>query len=265
MTDEAAGQDTGSPAPTLAAGKGRPRTDYSALPDLLGAGARAALGDGPAYATEVIRRAIVTGALKPGDMIRQDLMASALSLSKPPVREALRTLEAEQLVIFQQNRGFIVAPESLTEMREAFELRILLEPAVLRAAAPALTAEDLAEARRIMRRLADKPHYLEHFDLNLAFHLTLYRPALRPHFLQTITQAHARTQRYVYARLRAARLIEHAPDDGRHEIMLDRLEAGDVDGACKVLVEHLEEASDQLLKAYLRVFEREERARQRRA
>lgn len=238
----------------------RKRVDYSALPELLADGVRSPLEDGPAYATSVIRAAIIMSKLKPGDAIRQDLMASALSLSKPPIREALRKLEAEQLVVFLQNRGFVVAKESSLELREAFEIRAILEPAAMRIAAPNLTSEDFDQARQIMKLLAMEPDYHIHYDLNLEFHLTLYRPSHRPHMLETIVRAHARTQRYTYRSLYLRNSVQKTPDDGRHEIMLDKLEAGDLDGACECLVLHLEVAAEKLLRTYQRNFELEEQS-----
>lgn len=187
-------------------------------------------------------------------------MASALSLSKPPIREALRKLESEQLVVFLPNRGFVVADEGPTELREAYELRTLLEPALLRMAAPNLTEEDFDQARHYMDLLIQKPDYLTHFDLNLEFHLTLYRPSLRPHFLQTVAQAMARTQRYVYPRLHVANLVDATPDDGQHQIIMDLLQSGDVDGACEALRRHIKDAGERLLKMYWRAFEVKEYA-----
>jgi DNA-binding GntR family transcriptional regulator len=230
----------------------RRRIDYSPLLELAGEGGRSLEDDGPAFATSIIRKGIVTGLLKPGDAVRQDLMASALSLSKPPVREALRMLEAEQLVVFLPNRGFVVAPESSAELREAWELRVLLEPAVLRIAAPNLTAEDFAQARRLEDLMQADRKYLRHYELNLEFHLTLYRPSHRPHFLEAIERAHARCQRYNYRRLSRINLVEQTPDDGRHGLIVDMLEAGDIDSACRELVTHLDEAAARTVKAYQR-------------
>ena len=166
-------------------------------------------------------------------------------------------LEAEQLLVFLPNRGFVVAPESSAELREAWELRVLLEPAVLRIAAPNLTAGDFAQVRRLEDLMKADREYLRHYELNLDYHLTLYRPSRRPHFLEAIERAHARCQRYNYKRLLRANLVENTPIDDRHEIIVSRLEAGDLDGACACLVVHLKEAADRIIKAYQR-FELED-------
>lgn len=239
----------------------RRRVDYTPLLSLVDSDRRAAMDDGPAFATEIIRKAVVTGALKPGDAIRQDVMAAALSLSKPPVREALRKLESEQLVVFVPNRGFVVAPESLIELREAWELRELLEPAVLRIAAPNLTTEDFEHARELMRLMAVDREYLRHYELNLEYHLTLYGPSQRPHFLETIERAHARCQRYVYRKLSTTNSAHQTPDDGRHEVIVKRLEVGDIDGACASLLIHLEEAAERSIQFYQNAFEIERAAK----
>ena len=235
-------------APVRAAPAGR--ADYARLSRLAAGAARAPDDDGPGFAASFIRSAIVTGALKAGQAIRQDLLAGALGLSKPPVREALRKLEAERLVAFIQNRGFVVAPESLAELKEAFELRVVLEPAVLRLAAPHLAPADFERARDLLGQLARDRRYDAHYELNLAFHRTLYARANRPHFIETIERAHARCLRYVWRALDTTGRVNQVPDDGRHVMLVELLEAGDVDAACECLTVHLEEAAERLLAIY---------------
>ena len=245
-TDPQTAQPESVPAPGVRAG----RADYARLSRLAAEAARTPEDDGPGFAAGFIRNAIVTGLLKSGQAIRQDLLAAALGLSKPPVREALRKLEAERLVAFIQNRGFVVAAESLAELKEAFELRVVLEPAVLRLAAPRLAPADFERARGLLDQLARHRRYDAHYELNLAFHRTLYAPADRPHFIETIERAHARCLRYVWRALDMTGRADHVPDDGRHVMLVERLEAGDINAACQCLTLHLEEAADRLLAVY---------------
>ncbi len=76
-----------------------------------------------------------------GEPLRQDALADELGVSRIPVREALRQLEAEGLVTFSPHRGAVVSSLSLNEIDELFELRAEIECDLLRRAIPVATRE----------------------------------------------------------------------------------------------------------------------------
>ncbi len=79
-----------------------------------------------------LRRDILQGVLKPGQRITQDEIAKRLGISWTPVREALRQLEAEGWVHLKNNQGAIVAPLSLQDFNEIYQLRLLIQPEAAR-------------------------------------------------------------------------------------------------------------------------------------
>src|SRR5687767_11201338 len=89
---------------------------------------------------EAIRARILRGVYPEGVPLRQDSIADALGVSRIPVREALRQLEAEGLVTVTPHRGAIVSTLSLAEIEEVFALRAAIESTLLRAALPRLDA-----------------------------------------------------------------------------------------------------------------------------
>src|SRR3954468_13173259 len=93
-----------------------------------------------------LRERILRGDYPEGLPLRQDAIANELGVSRIPVREALRQLEAEGLVTFSPHRGAIVSTMSLKEIRELFELRAEIESGLLRRAIPEMSAEDFARA-----------------------------------------------------------------------------------------------------------------------
>ncbi|QMU80318.1 GntR family transcriptional regulator [Streptacidiphilus sp. PB12-B1b] len=100
-----------------------------------------------AVALVELRDAIVRGDLPPGSQIRQSAAAEQLGLSVIPVREALKTLASEGMVVYQAQRGYTVAqlhPESVDGI---FRVRELLEAEAETAAAARLRPEDLAAMR----------------------------------------------------------------------------------------------------------------------
>jgi Transcriptional regulators len=96
----------------------------------------------------VLREAIITGHLRGNEPLPQDEIAAQLRVSHIPVREALRQLESEGLVTYQPNRGATVSALTSEEIREIYEIRVILETAAIRRAASRLTPLQLAAARR---------------------------------------------------------------------------------------------------------------------
>jgi DNA-binding GntR family transcriptional regulator len=80
-----------------------------------------------ALAYDRIRQAIVEGAYGPGDRLVEQRISEEFSLSRTPVREALRRLESEGLVVFRRNRGAAVRYLSADDVRDLYELRARLE------------------------------------------------------------------------------------------------------------------------------------------
>lgn len=150
------------------------------------------------FAVRVLREAIITGVMKGGEGIRQDAIAEALSISKVPLREALRDLESQRLIQFQSFRGYRVRPPVMAEMVEAFELRRLLEGRAVTASVPLATDADLDEAEAMIDEFEAAPDPMIASDWNLRLHLTLYRGAQMPMLAGMITQAHTITQRYTH-------------------------------------------------------------------
>src|SRR3982751_2703327 len=97
-------------------------------------------------AVEALRERILRGDYPEGEPLRQDALAEELGVSRIPVREALRQLEAEGLVTFSPHRGAVVSSLSLDEIDELFELRAAIESDLLRRAIPKMTKEQLDRA-----------------------------------------------------------------------------------------------------------------------
>src|SRR3954465_9280734 len=99
---------------------------------------------------DAIRERILRGPYPEGEPLRQDAIGAELGVSRIPVREALRQLEAEGLVTFNPHRGAVVSSLSLEEIEELFELRADIECELLRRAIPSTTAPDLARATDVL-------------------------------------------------------------------------------------------------------------------
>ncbi len=96
-------------------------------------------------AYELIRAGIIEGRYRPGQRMIEQRIGEEYDLSRTPVREALRTLEAEGLIISERNRGAVVRPVSAGEIYDLYELRARLESYAVERAADRATEADLRE------------------------------------------------------------------------------------------------------------------------
>ena len=106
-----------------------------------------------ASAATAIRRAILEGRLAPGSRINEVHIAAELGFSRGPLREALRALEEEGLIVKQPYRGAFVAEVGPQVIEEIASLRVRLEPFAIERALPALRAKP---GRRALRSLVDE-------------------------------------------------------------------------------------------------------------
>jgi DNA-binding GntR family transcriptional regulator len=101
-------------------------------------------------AADVVREMIRRGELLPGEKVHQVDIAKMAGVSRSPLREALRTLEAEGLVRYETNRGYVVSRLRLEELAELYELRTLIETEII----ASIKKPNAAVIRRMERYLA---------------------------------------------------------------------------------------------------------------
>lgn len=198
----------------------------------------------PDLVASVLREAIMKGLLKGGQQLKQDSIAAWFGVSRIPVREALRELEAEGLITLFPNRGAQIAELSAEEAREIYEIRILLETAAIEWAVPQLAREDIDHAKKTLDALDDEKNPGSWSRLNWEFHASLYRPAKRPRLLAIIGNLHVHVARYLVIYLSAMHYHEQSQEE--HRRLLAACEAKDVAQAVNCLVKHLTNASTLL-------------------
>jgi DNA-binding GntR family transcriptional regulator len=198
-----------------------------------------------------LRDQIIRGEISEGTLLRQDLIAKQFSVSRIPVREALRQLDAEGLISILPNRGAVVPVLSPADVEELFKIRALLEPEVLRASIPNLTEEDLSEAAAILRRFVSELRVEKQVSawgrLNWQFHLKLYSRADRPHFLNIIQNINDKGDRYTRLQLYLTHGIKRANEE--HAQLLEFCRKRDASAAATLLRQHIQYASHSLKKS----------------
>lgn len=199
---------------------------------------------------DALREAIAKGDISEGQVLRQDHIARMFNISRIPVREALTRLEEQGLVSTQRYRGAVVTTLSIAEIREVFEFRALLEPEILRYSIERLSPEALERAKEFAHAFATEPESSRWGDLNRRFHYSLYEPAGRPYYLQTISTALDRVDRYLRAQLVLTDGMARARRE--HQGILDACIAGDSEMAMRLTREHILGAADSLVAFLIR-------------
>jgi GntR family transcriptional regulator, rspAB operon transcriptional repressor len=190
---------------------------------------------------DLLRDAIVSLELTPGERILDSAWAMQLGVSRTPVREAVLQLADEGLVDVVPQRGTFVARISATAVREADFVREALETAALRAAAERLdaTSRDRFRANLDAQRAAEAADDRDRFyELDEAFHRLILDASGHPDLWQVAHRSRVQLDRARRLGLRHSEpmstLISH------HERIATGLLAGDVNGAEEALREHLE-------------------------
>jgi len=151
----------------------------------------AAGGEGSSRASAAYTRlfeAIRRGDLKPGTRIKEVELASMLGISRTPVREAVRRLETDGLIVHEPRMGMMVKQLTKREIIELYEMRAVLEGAAARMAAQHASGAEIQELDELniaMREAQGDEHLVA--DANRDFHLSLYHAAKNPFLLKAIT------------------------------------------------------------------------------
>jgi DNA-binding GntR family transcriptional regulator len=195
-----------------------------------------------------LRDQIIRGEIPEGAQLRQDAIATQFRVSRIPVREALRQLDAEGLITIVPNRGAVVPALSPDDIEELFTIRALLEPELLKLSIPHLTEEDFSEAQQILRKYVDELRREDHMGawgrLNWQFHSILYSRANRPYFMSILRNVNNNGERYTRLQLYLTHGIKRANEE--HHKILELCRRRDIQAASKLLRQHILHAGQSL-------------------
>lgn len=182
-------------------------------------------GSGTAWVAQQLRDMIVVGQLPPGQRISERAISDRIGgLSRTPLREAFKVLEAEGLITVQPNRGAIVTALDVNEVNAAMQVLIGLESMAAEPACAHITDRQIEEieALHAQMELAHQQQDLKtYFELNQRIHANIVAAAGNPVLMRIYLAECARIRRYRYAgNLQPARWAQAVQE---HRMMLQVL------------------------------------------
>lgn len=128
------------------------------------------------HVVKIIRKMILNGSLKPGEKVNQVQLAESLNISRGPIREALRMLQNEGLIIHETNKGTYVSTLSFQDAYEIYTARALLEAKAAELSVPHLTEKEFSKLEELLEefQLALNDNDLEReARCDISFHHTI--------------------------------------------------------------------------------------------
>lgn len=186
----------------------------------------------------ILREAILTGALSPGEKLRQEALATTLDVSRIPVRSALMQLESEGLVEIRPHRGARVRQLTADFVKETYRIRKLLEAQAIGRSIRTMTPERADRLRSLAAKLDAAEEGSAFLEDRVTFYHELYDVDRNPVLVGLIDHL----RRSVGRELLNQRVEQHG-----HREMAEKAAGGDVNGAKAALREHLSDVCEALL------------------
>jgi DNA-binding GntR family transcriptional regulator len=191
---------------------------------------------------QALRTAIVNGNYPPGERLTEDRLAADFGVSRNPVREALRVVEAEGFVVVLPRRGAVVASPTSDTIADMFAVRARLEPLAARQAAERATPEQIADLRAMLEsaRVATEAHDFPRIsELNSALHLRVIEISGNRWLASLATALYLHVQWVFHLGV-----AERAPHSWiEHIALVDALASGDPEAAEIAAVTHVSAAA----------------------
>jgi DNA-binding GntR family transcriptional regulator len=203
----------------------------------------------PDEIASLLRKALRQRVLAPGQALNQDELAKRFGVSRIPLREALRTLASEGLIVMRPGIGAIVTELSVAEVEELYDLRLLLEPPLVEGTVKQVRQRDIDELKDLLRRMdalaADGMDRDTWSNLNYTFHRRLNELSGKRHHVRLVIQVLNLVE--PYSRIYAHVLRSLADAQREHTEMVDALAARDAERLRGVIENSLRTTRQRLI------------------
>ena len=199
------------------------------------------------YVADALRAEIQSGRMSDGTELNQVALAEHFGISRVPVREALRALEAEGWITAMPHRRAVVAAVSPQRIAETFEIRALLETHLIEKVIERIGPEDIQRLKAACNTMDELTDHQEWVAANAAFHRELLASARSPMALELVTQLSSQVERYL--RLSGESVIRENEAGGEHRDIVAAVAARDVELARRLIRTHIDNTRQRVVDA----------------
>lgn len=188
-----------------------------------------------------LRQAILRGELKPGERLMEIQLANKLGVSRTPIREAIRKLELEGLVLMIPRKGAEVAEITEKSLKDVLEIRRALEDLAVRLACEKITKEELKELKKAgdeFKKVLRSQDITEVAEADVRFHDVIYMATDNPKLIQLLNNFREQMYRF---RVEYLKKDEVRPQLlAEHDEIIKYITEGNKEEASRVVTRHIE-------------------------
>lgn len=195
-----------------------------------------------------LRRAILRGELKPGERLMEIQLANKLGVSRTPIREAIRKLELEGLVLMIPRRGAEVAEITEKNLRDVLEVRCALEELAVQLACDRMDEEGLVRlkaAAEKFREVLDSDDITQIAQADVLFHDVIYTATDNKRLIQLLNNLREQMYRYRIEYLKKKECYPQLIEE--HQAVIDAIAAKDKKKATEITGRHINNQADTVV------------------
>jgi DNA-binding GntR family transcriptional regulator len=197
-----------------------------------------------------LRKAILSGQFSPGAYLNESEISKQMAVSRIPIREAIKKLEQEGLVVRHPNKGVFVVSFSEQDVREVFSLRSNLESMAFEWAIPNINEQDLQKLRELIKNQKEaiaNDDYSELARLDMRFHEYICIKANHSRLLKAWYEQHSQSQ--ILINLRFKHIPEYTPETVArdHNEILSAIEVKDINKAIELTLKISKRVSQECI------------------
>jgi DNA-binding GntR family transcriptional regulator len=199
------------------------------------------------YAYLEIKTKIVNCIYAPGSILNENALASDLSISRTPIREALNQLHRDGLIRILPKKGILVSDITITDLSQIYQVRLEMEPFVARIAGPYLNGQDLLHFRELFMKQSENDNS-QQLEADTAFHGYLAKACNNKYISGLMDKVLNDNKRVMISTQNKVR-IENSRDE--HVKVIDLLLVGDYEAAGAALRNHIANCRDSAFHFFL--------------
>ena len=195
-----------------------------------------------------LRQAILRGELKPGERLMEIQLANKLGVSRTPIREAIRKLELEGLVLMIPRKGAEVAEITEKSLRDVLEVRRALEELAVELVCEKITDEqiqDLKDAAEEFKESLKDGDITRIAEADVKFHDVIYMATDNQKLIQLLNNLREQMYRYRVEYLKRSDFHQQLIDE--HEEIIETIESGQKDRAVQVVCQHVDKQVEAVM------------------